>query len=51
MDKISNFCNHFCKPWLQTIEILDELIENGSDKMDVRNKDEVISQMRSVVAS
>lgn len=36
---------------MQTIEILDELIEEGSEKMDVRNKDEVISRIKSAVAS
>ncbi|KAM7493325.1 hypothetical protein LguiB_027934 [Lonicera macranthoides] len=35
----------------KTIEILDELIEKDSEKMDVRNKDEVISRMKSAVAS
>lgn len=35
----------------KTIEILDELIENGSEKMDVRNKDEVILRMKSAIAS
>ncbi|KAM7490440.1 hypothetical protein LguiA_033361 [Lonicera macranthoides] len=35
----------------KTIEILDELIEKDSEKMDVRNEDEVISRMKSAVAS
>ncbi|KAK3037103.1 hypothetical protein RJ639_029945 [Escallonia herrerae] len=35
----------------KTIELLEELIEEGSEKMDVKNKDEVISRMRSAVAS
>jgi T-complex protein 1 subunit theta len=35
----------------KTIEILEELIEKDSDKMDVRNKDEVILRMKSAVAS
>ncbi|KAL7234189.1 hypothetical protein ACSBR1_017727 [Camellia fascicularis] len=34
----------------KTVEILDELVEKGSEKMDVRNKDEVIKRMKSVVA-
>jgi len=36
---------------LQAIEIFDELVEPGSDKMDVRNKDEVIMRMKAAVAS
>lgn len=35
----------------KAIEILDELVEPGSDKMDVRNKDEVIMRMKAAVAS
>ncbi|KAK2966363.1 hypothetical protein RJ640_021507 [Escallonia rubra] len=35
----------------KTIELLEELIEEGSEKMDVKNKDEVISRMISAVAS
>ncbi|KAK9671678.1 hypothetical protein RND81_12G047400 [Saponaria officinalis] len=35
----------------KTIEILEELVEHGSDKMDVKNKDEVTSRMKAAVAS
>lgn len=35
----------------QTIEILDELVEEGSEKMDVRNKEEVVCRMKAAVAS
>ncbi|KAK3006735.1 hypothetical protein RJ639_016086 [Escallonia herrerae] len=35
----------------KTIELLEESIEEGSEQMDVKNKDEVISRMRSAVAS
>ncbi|XP_075508771.1 T-complex protein 1 subunit theta-like [Primulina tabacum] len=35
----------------KTIEILEELVESGSENMNVREKDEVISRMRSAVAS
>ncbi|CAL5421061.1 unnamed protein product [Camellia sinensis] len=35
----------------KTIEILDELVAKGSEKMDVRNKDEVIKRMKAAVAS
>ncbi|CAL5329188.1 unnamed protein product [Camellia sinensis] len=34
-----------------TVEILDELVEKGSEKMDVRNRDEVIKRMKATVAS
>ncbi|KAJ4755874.1 T-complex protein 1 subunit theta [Rhynchospora pubera] len=33
------------------VEILDELVEQGSDSMDVRNKDEVVLRLRAAVAS
>lgn len=35
----------------KVVEILDELVEKDSENMDVRNKDEVISRMKSAVAS
>ncbi|KAK4432212.1 T-complex protein 1 subunit theta [Sesamum alatum] len=35
----------------KTVEILEELVEEGSENMNVRNKDEVISRMRSSIAS
>ncbi|KAA8519046.1 hypothetical protein F0562_016180 [Nyssa sinensis] len=35
----------------KTVEILDELVEKGSEKMDVRNKDEVVSRMKAAVGS
>ncbi|XP_059647312.1 T-complex protein 1 subunit theta [Cornus florida] len=35
----------------RAVEILDELVENGSEKMDVRNKDEVVLRMKAAVAS
>jgi hypothetical protein len=35
----------------QTVEILEELVEKGSENMDVRNKDQVISRMKAAVAS
>ncbi|XP_058204495.1 T-complex protein 1 subunit theta [Rhododendron vialii] len=35
----------------KTIEILDELVEKGSEKMDVRIKEEVIKRMKAAVAS
>lgn len=36
---------------MQTIKILDELVEQGSENMDVRNKEEVVYRMKSAVAS
>ncbi|PAN43152.1 hypothetical protein PAHAL_8G214000 [Panicum hallii] len=35
----------------KTIEILEDLVEKGSENMDVRNKEEVALRMRSAVAS
>lgn len=35
----------------QTVEIFDELVEKGSENMDVRNKEQVVSRMRAAVAS
>ncbi|XP_015163339.1 T-complex protein 1 subunit theta isoform X2 [Solanum tuberosum] len=35
----------------KTIELLDELVEEGSENMNVKDKNEVISRMKSAVAS
>jgi T-complex protein 1 subunit theta len=35
----------------KTVEILEDLVEKGSENMDVRNKEEVVLLMRSAVAS
>ncbi|WVZ59327.1 hypothetical protein U9M48_009482 [Paspalum notatum var. saurae] len=35
----------------KTIEILEDLVEKGSENMDVRNKEEVVLRIRSAVAS
>ncbi|ONM27003.1 T-complex protein 1 subunit theta [Zea mays] len=35
----------------KTIEILEDLVEKGSENMDVRNKEDVVLRMRSAVAS
>lgn len=37
--------------YIQTVEILEQLVESGSETMDVRNKDEVVFRMRAAVAS
>ncbi|KAL1554545.1 T-complex protein 1 subunit theta [Salvia divinorum] len=41
----------YTKAIKKTIEILDEMVETGSENMNVRDKDEVITRMRSPVAS
>ena len=33
------------------IEILEELVEKGSENMDVRNKEQVVTRMKAAVAS
>ncbi|CAN7111294.1 unnamed protein product [Brassica rapa subsp. narinosa] len=33
------------------VEVLEELVESGSERMDVHSKDEVVSRMRAAVAS
>ena len=45
--KLMNIASCF---W-QTTEILEEMVETGSENMNVRDKDEVITRMRSSVAS
>ncbi|XP_031379584.1 T-complex protein 1 subunit theta [Punica granatum] len=35
----------------KTIELLEDLVEKGSENMDVRNKEEVITRMKAAVAS
>ncbi|KAK3135903.1 hypothetical protein QOZ80_5BG0425010 [Eleusine coracana subsp. coracana] len=35
----------------KAIEVLEDLVEKGSENMDVRNKEEVVLRMRSAVAS
>ncbi|KAL6540414.1 T-complex protein 1 subunit theta [Orobanche minor] len=41
----------YTKAIKKTLQILEELVEEGSESMDVRDRDEVISRMRSPVAS
>ncbi|KAF9597506.1 hypothetical protein IFM89_019033 [Coptis chinensis] len=41
----------YTKAIAKAIELLDELVEEGSEIMDVRNKDEVVLRMKVVVAS
>ncbi|CAL4890251.1 unnamed protein product [Urochloa decumbens] len=41
----------YTKAISKTIEVLEDLVEKGSENMDVRNKEEVVLRMRSAVAS
>ncbi|XP_068635437.1 T-complex protein 1 subunit theta-like [Aristolochia californica] len=47
----SEIISGYTKGINKAIEILDELVEKGSETMDVRNKDEVVSRMKAAVAS
>ncbi|XP_077239976.1 T-complex protein 1 subunit theta-like [Tasmannia lanceolata] len=47
----SEIISGYTKAINKTIELLDELVEKGSETMDVRNKDEVVSRMKAAVAS
>lgn len=47
----SEIISGYTKAINKTIEILDELVEESSEKMDVRDKQQVISRMKAAVAS
>lgn len=47
----SEIISGYTKAVSKAVEILEQLVETGSETMDVRNKDEVISRMRAAVAS
>ncbi|ONK61297.1 uncharacterized protein A4U43_C08F28240 [Asparagus officinalis] len=47
----SEIISGYTKAIKKVLEILDELVEKGSETMDVRNKDEVITRIKSAVAS
>ena len=47
----SEIISGYTKAINKTVEILDELVENGSETMDVRSKDQVLSRIRAAVAS
>ncbi|CBI29936.3 hypothetical protein AAG906_036176 [Vitis piasezkii] len=47
----SEIISGYSKAINKTVEILEELVEKGSEKMDVRNKEQVISRMKAAVAS
>ena len=45
------FVFFLCSVLMQVVEVLEQLVESGSETMDVRSKDEVVSRMRAAVAS
>ncbi|PKI34076.1 hypothetical protein CRG98_045533 [Punica granatum] len=47
----SEIISGYNKGIIKTIELLEDLVEKGSENMDVRNKEEVITRMKAAVAS
>ncbi|KAK8913643.1 T-complex protein 1 subunit alpha [Platanthera zijinensis] len=47
----SEIISGYTKAINKTIELLEEVVEEGSENMDVRNKDEVVSRMKATVSS
>ncbi|KAL8167155.1 hypothetical protein V2J09_008654 [Rumex salicifolius] len=47
----SEIISGYTKAINKTVELLEEMVEKDSDKMDVRSKEEVITRMRAAVAS
>ncbi|CAL9230744.1 unnamed protein product [Arabidopsis halleri] len=47
----SEIISGYTKASIKAVEYLEELVESGSETMDVRNKEEVVSRMRAAVAS
>lgn len=47
----SEIISGYTKAINETVKILDELVEKGSETMDVRNKEEVICRIKAAVAS
>ncbi|XVE62909.1 hypothetical protein DITRI_Ditri06bG0157200 [Diplodiscus trichospermus] len=47
----SEIISGYTKAINKTIEILEELVEKGSENMDVRNKEQVVTRMKAAVAS
>ncbi|EOY11214.1 hypothetical protein QUC31_009585 [Theobroma cacao] len=47
----SEIISGYTKAINKTIEVLSELVEKGSEKMDVRNKEQVVTRMKAAVAS
>ncbi|XP_020208077.1 T-complex protein 1 subunit theta [Cajanus cajan] len=47
----SEIISGYTKAINKTVQILDELVEDGSENMDVRDKEQVVSRMKAAVAS
>ncbi|KAG6651120.1 T-complex protein 1 subunit theta isoform X1 [Carya illinoinensis] len=47
----SEIISGYTKAINKTVEILEQLVEKGSENIDVRNKDQVICRMKAAVAS
>ncbi|XP_022745773.1 T-complex protein 1 subunit theta-like [Durio zibethinus] len=47
----SEIISGYTKAIIKGIEILEELVEKGSENMDVRNKKQVVTRMKAAVAS
>lgn len=47
----SEIISGYTKAINKTVEILEELVEKGSENMDVRNKDQAVARMKAAVAS
>ncbi|KAG6708613.1 hypothetical protein I3842_06G089800 [Carya illinoinensis] len=47
----SEIISGYTKAINKTVEILEQLVEKGSENIDVRNKDQVIRRMKAAVAS
>ncbi|XP_042492174.1 T-complex protein 1 subunit theta-like [Macadamia integrifolia] len=47
----SEIISGYTKAINKTVGLLEELVETGSETMDVRNKDQVVSRMKAAVAS
>ncbi|KAL2335073.1 hypothetical protein Fmac_016286 [Flemingia macrophylla] len=47
----SEIISGYTKAIKKTVQILDELVENGSENMDIREKEQVVSRMKAAVAS
>ncbi|KAK8633246.1 hypothetical protein V6N13_014094 [Hibiscus sabdariffa] len=47
----SEIISGYTKAITKTIEVLEELVEKGSENMDVRDKEQVVTRMKAAVAS
>lgn len=47
----SEIISGYTKAINKTVELLEEMVEEGSENMDVRNKDEVVSRIKAAVSS